>query len=82
MGFIFYIGDKFPAWKNNILLTSLVGRTFVRLTLDGTKVLKEERLLTKEINERLRHIVQGSDGLVYLISDEDKGSIYQLSPSK
>ena len=81
-GFIFYTGDKFPAWKNNILLTSLVGRTFVRLTLDGTKVLKEERLLTKEINERLRHIVQGSDGLVYLISDEDKGSIYQLYPSK
>lgn len=81
-GFIFYTGDKFPAWKNNILLTSLKARTLVRLTLDGTKVLKEERLLTKEINERLRHIVQGPDGLVYLISDEDKGSIYQLSPSK
>ncbi len=54
----------------------------MRLTLDGTKVLKEERLLTKDINERLRHIAQGPDGLVYLISDEEKGSIYQLSPSK
>ena len=81
-GFIFYTGDKFPAWKNNILLTSLKARTLVRLTLDGTKVLKEERLLTKEINKRLRHIVQGPDGLVYIISDESKGSIYQLSPSK
>lgn len=80
-GFIFYTGDKFPAWKNNILLTSLVGRTLVRLTLDGTKVLNEERLLTKDINERLRHIVQGADGLVYLISDEAQGSIYQLSPA-
>ena len=79
-GFIFYTGDKFPAWKNNILLTSSVGRTLVRLTLDGTKVLKEERLLTKELNERLRHIVQGPDGLVYIISDEEKGSIYQVSP--
>jgi len=80
-GFIFYTGDKFPAWKNNILLTSLVGRTLVRLTVDGNKVTKEERLLTKELNERLRHVVQGPDGLVYFISDEAKGSIYQLSPA-
>jgi glucose/arabinose dehydrogenase len=80
-GFIFYTGDKFPAWKNNILLTSLVGRTLVRLTVDGNKVTQEERLLTKELNERLRHIVQGPDGLVYLISDESKGSIYQISPA-
>ena len=79
-GFIFYTGDKFSAWKNNILLTSLVGRTLVRLTLDGTKVVGEERLLTKELNERLRHVVQGPDGLIYFISDEEKGSIYQLSP--
>jgi glucose/arabinose dehydrogenase len=80
-GFIFYTGDKFPAWKNNILLTGLVGRTLVRLTVDGNKVTQEERLLTKELNERLRHIVQGPDGLVYLISDESKGSIYQISPA-
>jgi glucose/arabinose dehydrogenase len=80
-GFIFYTGDKFPAWKNNILLTSLVGRTLVRLTVDGNKVTQEERLLTKELNERLRHIVQGPDGLVYFISDEGKGSIYQISPA-
>jgi len=79
-GFIFYTGDKFPAWKNNILLTSLVGKTLVRLSLDGTKVVGEERLLNKELNERLRHVVQGSDGLVYFISDESKGSIYQLAP--
>ena len=34
-GFIFYTGDKFPQWKNNILLASLREQTLVRLTLDG-----------------------------------------------
>lgn len=79
-GFIFYTGDKFPQWKNNILLTSLKDKTFVRLVVDGEKITKEERLLAKELDQRLRHVVQGPDGLVYLVTDESKAKIYQLSP--
>lgn len=81
-GFIFYTGDKFPQWKNNILLTSLREKTLVRLVVDGEKITQEERLLTKEVDARLRHVVQGPDGLVYLLTDESKGGIYQLSPAK
>jgi len=79
-GFIFYTGDKFPKWKNNILLTSLREKTLVRLVVDGEKITKEERLLAKELDQRLRHVVQGPDGLVYLLTDEVKSNIYQLSP--
>ena len=79
-GFIFYTGDKFPQWKNNILLSSLREKTFVRLIVDGDKIVKEERLLNKELDQRLRHVVQGPDGLVYLLSDESNSKIYQLSP--
>jgi glucose/arabinose dehydrogenase len=79
-GFIFYTGNKFPQWKNNILLTSLKDKTFVRLVVDGEKITKEERLLAKELDQRLRHVVQGPDGLVYLVTDESKAKIYQLSP--
>ena len=79
-GFIFYTGDKFPQWKNNILLASLKDKTFVRLVVDGEKITKEERLLNKELNQRLRHVVQGPDGLVYVVSDESKAKIYQISP--
>jgi glucose/arabinose dehydrogenase len=79
-GFIFYTGDKFPQWKNNILLTSLKEKSFVRLVVEGDKIVKEERLLTKELDERLRDVVQGPDGLVYIVTDERKAKIYQLSP--
>ncbi len=79
-GFIFYTGDKFPGWKNNILLASLKAKTLVRLVVDGEKITHEERLLTREINERLRHVIQGPDGLIYLLSDEENGKIYRISP--
>jgi glucose/arabinose dehydrogenase len=79
-GFIFYTGDKFPQWKNNILLASLREQTLVRLTLDGDKVTGEERLLKKELGQRYRSVIQGPDGLVYLVTDESKGKILQLSP--
>ncbi len=79
-GFIFYTGDKFPKWKNNILMTSLREQTLVRLVLDGDKVTREERLLKKEVGQRLRSVIQGPDGLIYLATDESKGKILQLSP--
>jgi glucose/arabinose dehydrogenase len=79
-GFIFYTGEKFPQWKNNILLTSLRDKTLVRLVVDGEKITKEERMLGKELDQRLRHVVQGPDGLVYILTDESKSKIYQLSP--
>jgi aldose sugar dehydrogenase len=81
-GFIFYTGDKFPQWKNNILLASLKEQTFVRLVVDGEKITHEERMLAKQLRQRLRTVVQGPDGLVYLLSDEDDGKIYQLSPAQ
>lgn len=79
-GFMFYTGDKFPQWQNNILLASLKEKTLVRLVLDGEKIIKEERLLKTELGQRLRSVVQGPDGLIYLATDEAKSTIYQLSP--
>lgn len=81
-GFIFYTGDKFPAWQGDLLMTSLRAQTLVRLTLDGEKVVGEERLLSAEVGERLRHIVQGPDGFIYLLSDESDGKIYRLERGK
>jgi aldose sugar dehydrogenase len=79
-GFIFYTGDAFPQWKNNIFITGLKFKILVRLVLDGNKVIKEERFLQDELDVRLRQVVQGPDGLIYVLSDEREGKIYQLSP--
>jgi glucose/arabinose dehydrogenase len=81
-GLTFYTGDKFPEWKGNMLIASLKANTLVRLEFDGDKVTHEERLLTREVAQRLRHVVQGPDGFIYLITDDTNGRILRLEPLK
>ena len=40
----FYTGDLFPKWKGNLFVGALAGQLLVRLTLDGEKVVGEERI--------------------------------------
>ena len=44
-GMAFYTGSLFPAWKGNLFVGGHGTRDLVRLTLDGEKVVGEERLL-------------------------------------
>ena len=37
----------------------------------------EERLLTDK-NSRMRHIVQGPDGFLYVLTDEAEGKIFKM----
>ena len=48
----------------------------VRLSLDGDRVTDEERLLTNEV--RMRHVIQSSDGRLYILTDETEGRILRL----
>ena len=78
-GMDFYTGDKFPQWQGNLLVGALKDRMLVRLTLDGEKVVGEERFL-KNILGRIRAVHQGPDGFIYLLTDEDDGVLVRLEP--
>ena len=60
---------------------ALRGQMLVRLSLDGEKVLGEERLLQGR-GWRIRDVRMGPDGLVYLLTDEAQGSLLRLEPTK
>ncbi|MEE2733154.1 MAG: PQQ-dependent sugar dehydrogenase [Pseudomonadota bacterium] len=79
-GMTFYSGDAFPAWQGDLFVGSLKFRQLVRLELDGHKVVGEERLLEQEVGERIRDVVQGPDGFLYLLTDQDNGKILRLRP--
>jgi glucose/arabinose dehydrogenase len=78
-GMDFYTGDKFPGWRGNMLIAVLRQQMLVRLELNGEKVVREERML-RDIGDRLRHVRQGPDGFVYLLTDESEGRILRLEP--
>ena len=75
-GITFYTADAIPAWKGNLLIGGLSEQAIVRLTLDGEKVVVEERI---PMGARIRDVVQGPDGAVYALTDEGNGEILRLT---
>jgi glucose/arabinose dehydrogenase len=80
-GMAFYDGDKFPAWRGNLFVGALKFRLLARLTLDGDKVIDEERLLEDELG-RIRDVRTGPDGYIYLLTDDNNGKLVRLEPAK
>jgi glucose/arabinose dehydrogenase len=70
----FYTGSLFPGWRGSLLVTALRGTALYRLTLspDGRRVTSAERLLAGELG-RLRDVLMGPDGSVYLATSNRDG---------
>lgn len=79
-GAVFYTGDALPEWKGQLLVGSLKPGGLVRLTLDGTRVTREQRHRDGELDARIRDVAQGPDGAVWLVTDADDGKILRIAP--
>ncbi|MDX9862141.1 MAG: PQQ-dependent sugar dehydrogenase [Rhodospirillales bacterium] len=77
-GMAFYTHDLFAAWRGDLLVGGLVSRGIVRLTLDGSRVVGEERI---PLGGRVRDVRQGPDGAVYVLTDQANGKLLRLSPA-
>jgi glucose/arabinose dehydrogenase len=80
-GMAFYTGDLFMGWKGSLINGALKFELLSRLTLDGDKAVKEERLLA-DLHERIRDVRQGPDGALYLLTDNRTGRILRVAPAK
>ncbi len=78
-GMDFYTGDKWPQWRGNLFIGALKFELLVRLELDGTKVVRETRLLEGELG-RIRDVRTGPDGYLYLLTDQQNGKLVRLMP--
>lgn len=63
-GMTFVTSDRYPEWKGNLLVGSLVFQYLERLEIKGEKVIKREKLF--DGIGRLRNVRQGPDGFIYL----------------
>jgi glucose/arabinose dehydrogenase len=78
-GMTIYSGDLFPEWKGNFFIGGLSSEALVRLIVKNDRVVGEERLLT-DLDERIREVVEGPEGALYLLTDSSKGKLLKLTP--
>lgn len=79
-GIAFYDSDAVPAWRGSLFVAALRGRHLARLSLDGERVVGEERLLSDR-NERLRDVAVGPDGSLWVLTDGTNASLLRLKPT-
>jgi len=85
-GLAFYTGDRFPEWKNNLFVGGMrqgeVPRSghLERLDFnDKWEELHRESLL-RELQNRIRDVRQGADGLLYVLTAENDGALLKIEP--
>jgi aldose sugar dehydrogenase len=77
-GMLFYGGALFPSWRGNLLAGGLSSKAIIRLRLDGTRIVDEERI---DMKRRIRDVIEAPDGALLVIVDDKKGELLRLSPA-
>ena len=81
-GLAFYTGSAIPEWQGNVFVGGLKVGELARLELRDGKVVNEERLFVKELEKRIRAVVNGPDGALYLLTDEQDGQLIRVTAAK
>jgi aldose sugar dehydrogenase len=87
-GIVFYTGNQYPSWKNNLFVSALAGQQLRRLEVKDDKVVAQEVLFNQF--GRIHDVIQGPDGLLYVtfqlpgqvMSASTAGMVGRLVPVK
>ena len=76
----FYAGDLFPKWKGHLFVASLAAKELRRLEIQGGKLVAQEVVFKGETDSnRIRHVIGGPDGALYVLFRE---RIARIAPAK
>ncbi|SFH48805.1 Glucose/arabinose dehydrogenase, beta-propeller fold [Palleronia marisminoris] len=79
-GMILYTGELFPEWQGDVLFGSLSAGGVEHVDMEGGEVAGSEFI---PMNTRIRDVVQGPDGGVYLltnVSGDAAGAVWRMEP--
>ena len=76
-GLMFYTGDEFPEWKNDLLVPGLSKGSLWRFRIENNIVKSAEELFIDD-RIRSRKVAQSPGGKLYLLTDEDNGKIVRI----
>jgi glucose/arabinose dehydrogenase len=87
-GIMFYTGDKFPAWKNNLFVGSArygeirgFGHLERVVLNDKFEDIRREMMLG-DLHQRFRDVRQGPDGNIYALTDQEVGALLKIEPTQ
>ncbi len=76
--FIFYNGDAFAGWQGDVILAGLKTEALIRVDMNGTTPVEVARY---KMDNRLREVVEGPDGAIWVLEDREGARLIKLSPS-
>jgi aldose sugar dehydrogenase len=84
---IFYTGNKFPKWKNNLFVGSLTQKQLIRIAFDQPSQAELREGLLIPLQQRIRDVVQGPDGYLYVATENTirgntaDGAVLRIEPA-
>lgn len=76
--FIFYSGDLFPQWKGAAVIAAMKPAGLVIVQTEGGETAQE--IARYPFDKRIREVVQGPDGAIWLLEDKAGGRLLELRP--
>lgn len=73
----FYTGDLFDGLAGNLLIAGLKSQAIVRVAIDGETATETARY---DMGARIREIVEGPDGALWVLEDGEGGRLLELRP--
>jgi glucose/arabinose dehydrogenase len=79
-GMALYTGDRFPAWKGNLLIGGMGSMQLHHVVMNQRGLPVRREALMTELKQRIRDVKQGPDGLLYLTTDHEAGAVLRVEP--
>lgn len=80
-GMTLYRGDAFPELDGDLLVSGLAGKGLFHLSLEDGEIVADRRLF-HDLGKRIRDVMVGDDGELYLLTDHDPGQLLRIDPAE
>jgi len=83
---MFYTGDKFPEWRNNLFVGALTTRELQRISFNQPSQAERREGLLRPLGTRVRDVAQSPDGYIYVATErssggtEPNGTVLRIEP--
>jgi glucose/arabinose dehydrogenase len=83
---MFYTGERFPQWQNNMFVGALNGQSLQRIAFGQPSQAERREPLLRSLDLRIRDVQQSRDGLLYVATElrfggaDADGTVLRLEP--